>query len=294
MRLWKINCMENSFPGMWQRWFRNQCVAVGWRSTWGYPMTGPSDDTGWRRTRSALQRMEIGDTIVAALQGHRVARLGQITGKAFADADWEPLVPPSPDQPDGEMGRRVLVRWDLTVGPEDRDLVILLPEGSRFTSGELRPTLSEVRSVSYTALVAAMNDSANWQSLFAHFDYEKALSGYIATYPHHLEDGLTQHPSEKVRERMFGDRSRSDVILLDRKERPVIVECKQGQPTIADIQQLRGYLSHLLKEKNVSARGILVHGGAKKLHADVHRAAAQKPMIEVVQHRLQVEFSRCN
>jgi len=116
----------------------------------------------------------------------------------------------------------------------------------------------------------------------------------LSRYPHHLEDGLTQHPSEKVRERVFGDRSRSDVILLDRKERPVIVECKQGQPTVADIEQLRGYLGHLLKEKNVSARGILVHGGAKKLHADVNRAAAQKPMIEVVQHRLQVEFSRCN
>ena len=22
MTLWKINCMEDSFPGMWQRWYR--------------------------------------------------------------------------------------------------------------------------------------------------------------------------------------------------------------------------------------------------------------------------------
>jgi hypothetical protein len=286
--------MEAKYPGMWQRWFRNQCVAVGWRGSWGYPLAGHSDNPGWRRTRSALQKMEIGDYIVASLKGHRVGRLGQITGKAIEDTDWEPLVPSSPDQPEGEMGRRVFVRWDMTVGPEDRDLVVLLPQGSRFTGGELRPTISEIRSISYKRLVSAMNDPANWQSLFAHFDYEKALSGYIATYPHHLEDGLTQHPSEKVRERTFGDRSRSDVILLDRQERPVIVECKQGQPTVGDIEQLRGYLSHLLKEKNVTARGILIHGGAKKLRADVQRAAANKPKIEVVQHRLQVEFSQCN
>lgn len=29
-------------------------------------------------------------------------------------------------------------------------------------------------------LKAAMNDETNWESLFARFDYEKALSGYIA------------------------------------------------------------------------------------------------------------------
>jgi hypothetical protein len=92
----------------------------------------------------------------------------------------------SPDDPDGEMGRRVLVRWDMTVGPDDRDLVVLLPKGTRFTGGELRPTISEIKSISYKDLISAINDSANWQSLFAHFDYEKALSGYIATYPHHL------------------------------------------------------------------------------------------------------------
>jgi hypothetical protein len=254
MRIWQINCMEAKYPGMWQRWFRNQSVAVGWRGDWGYPLAGPSDDAGWRRTRSALQKMEIGDCIVASLKGHRVGRLGQITGKAIEDTDWEPLVPCNPVQPEGEMGRRIFVRWDMTVGPEDRDLVVLLPQGTRFTGGELRPTISEIRSISYKRLVSATNDPANWQSLFAHFDYEKALSGYLATYPHHLEDGLTQHPSEKVRERTFGDRSRSDVILLDRQERSVIVECKQGQPTVGDIEQLRGYLRHLLKEKKVTAK----------------------------------------
>ena len=143
-------------------------------------------------------------------------------------------------------------------------------------------------------LKGVMADPANWESLFAHFKYEKALSGYIATYPHHLEDGLTSHPNQKVREKVFKDRTRSDVILLDRDEMTVIVECRQGQPTVADIEQLRRYLHHFFKETTLNARGILVHGGSKKLRADVDAAATKSPKIEVIQHRLEVEFSRCN
>jgi RecB family endonuclease NucS len=139
-----------------------------------------------------------------------------------------------------------------------------------------------------------MNDEANWESLFARFDYEHALSGYIATYPHHLEDGLTVHPTLKVRELTFQDSTRSDVVLLDRNLQTVIVECKQGQPNVANINQLRRYLAHLKKEKGVTARGILVHGGSKKLHEDVVAAAQAVPKIEVVQHRLAVDFARCN
>jgi RecB family endonuclease NucS len=81
---------------------------------------------------------------------------------------------------------------------------------------------------------------------------------------------------------------------MDRHELPVIVECKQRQPTVTDIRQLRGYLRRLLEERGQEARGILVHGGARKLRIDIARAAAEKPRIEVIQHTLKVEFSRCN
>jgi len=148
--------------------------------------------------------------------------------------------------------------------------------------------------MSLADLTGIMSDRKHWESLFAHFDYEKALSGYIATYPHHLEDGLTQHPNQKVREKVFKDRTRSDVILLDRDGTTVIVECKQGQPEPKDVDQLRRYLAHFFKETKLKARGILVHGGSKKLHADVEAAASKSPKIEVIQHRLEVEFSRCN
>lgn len=181
----------------------------------------------------------------------------------------------------------------MTVGPDDREMVVRLPEGARFTLGELRPTIAEIRSISLARLKDVMNDPANWVGLLTHFDYERALSGYIAAYPHRLEDDLLPHPDERVRERVFKDGTRSDVLLLDRRtEVPVGVECKQGQPTLSDLKQLRHYLRRLCKETGKKARGILVHGGARKLRGDVKAAANTKPKIEIVQYKLDVEFAR--
>jgi hypothetical protein len=296
MRLWKINCMENEFPGMWQRWFLNQCVAVGWYGEWGYKLSGDTDGgQGWSRARKILREIAVGDNIVVALRNHRVGRLGEVTSKTVSDNDWRPLVPPSTQLPDGEMGRRILVRWDMMVGPDNREMVVALPPEAQFTLGELRPTLSEIRSTSLDALKKVMSDQSNWVGLWSHFDYERSLSGYIAAYPHKLEDGLLPYPNSKIRELVFNDQSRLDVILQDRFGVPVIVECKQGQPSVANLDQLRGYMANLRKEtKQDRIRGILVHGGARKLHRDIDRAARQSPVIEIVQYNLALEFSACN
>ncbi len=137
-----------------------------------------------------------------------------------------------------------------------------------------------------------MNDPANWVGLLAHFKYERALADYIAAYPHHLEDGLVPHPDLRVRERVFSDQKRLDVLLLDREERPVIVECKQGAPIVKDLKQLQHYMRSLQKETGrKDVRGILVHGGSRNLHHQVMEAAALTPPVEIVQYRLQVDFA---
>lgn len=295
-RLLKVSCMEHHYPGMWQRWFKHQCAAVGWNSKWGYHMEGESPTSGWTRARNILKDISPGDLLVVTLQNHRVGRIGQVTSTAVSDADWDPLVPKSQDLKDGEMGRRIFVRWDLTTGPDDRELVVALPEGSHFTGGELRPAIAEIRSQTVTSLRRVMNDPFNWVGLATHFQYERALSDYIAAYPHRLEDGLLPHPNEKIRERVFSDRNRLDVLLLDPNGTPVIVECKQGQPSTGDIQQLKHYLRKLTLElkkgpaKEKKPRGILVHGGARKLRADVKRAVRGEFRIELVQFRVDVDF----
>jgi RecB family endonuclease NucS len=170
-------------------------------------------------------------------------------------------------------------------------MVVKLPEKCRLSSGELRPTIAKVKSRSLRELTFTMADEANWIPLWAHFDYERALSGYIAAYPHRLEDGLLPYPNERLRERMFKDETRLDVLLMDKEQVPVVVECKQGSPTRDDVHQLRGYMRHVRKEVGRRPRGILVHGGARNLRDDVRRLAASRPKIQVVQHRLEVGFS---
>lgn len=276
---------------MWQRWFKNQCVAVGWPSQWGFNLYGdPCGDKGWSTARNALKNIEIGDYIIVALRGHRVGRLGEVTGKSIEDDDWNPLVPRSPDLPHGEMGRRIFVRWELTTGPDNQDLVIQLPTGKTFSSGELRPTVSRLYSTSVDELRSVINDQANWVSLLGKFAYEKALSDYIANYPNHLEDGLLPHPNSKIREKVFRDRSRLDVLLIDKHNAPVVVECKQNSPGNSDVKQLRHYMIALKDETGEEARGILVHGGAQKISPDILTEAERHPVVEIVSYSLEVTF----
>jgi hypothetical protein len=295
MTLWKIHAMEDEFPGLWQQWYRHQCVAVGFAPYWGHKLHGKTTSrwgTAWLRARATLLQITVGDHVVVALKNHRVARLGEVTETKIEDDQWDPLVPRDRDNPFGHIGRRIQVRWDLTCGPEDRDLVVALPDGRRFNGGELRPTVAQIRSQSLRQLKASMNDQSNWVGMLAHFKYERALSDYIAAYPHHLEDGLVPYPNAKVREKVFTDQTRLDVLLLDRSDRPVIAECKQNAPTSDNVRQLRGYMKLLRKETGRhDIRGILVHGGARKLRHEVIRAAGARPRVDLVQYRLQVDFA---
>jgi hypothetical protein len=76
------------------------------------------------------------------------------------------------------------------------------------------------------------------------------------------------------------------------KEKPVIVECKQGSPTRKHLKQLRGYMKRLQKETGgKDARGILVHGGSRKLRREVIMAATLTPRVQIVQYLLRVDFA---
>ena len=125
MRLWKVYCMENRFPGLWHRLYRHQCVAIGWpppRNKLNEKTKG--EEPGLTRVRNALSRMAVGDYVVAALKRNRVGRLGQVTAFAVNDNEWDPLVPKSKDLRFGQMGRRIQVRWDLVCGPTDQNPIV--------------------------------------------------------------------------------------------------------------------------------------------------------------------------
>lgn len=290
-RIWKIACQEDKYPGMWQRWFKNQCVAVGWANKKGFNLHGPTKGgKGWITARNAINEMAVGDLVIVALRGHRLGRLGEIVGKEIEDHQWNPLVPVGPKLPHGEMGRRLLVRWDLVTGPSEPELVVKVPESSTFTSGELRPTVAQISSQTLDKIKSVMNDPANWISLLGKFASEKALSDYIASYPNYLEDGMLPHPNMRIRELVFKDKSRLDILLIDKEGKPVIVECKQYGPTVKDIRQLRRYINSLRKETNQKARGILVHGGAQRVRDEILFESIKKPHVEIVNYQLRIIF----
>jgi hypothetical protein len=294
MANWKINCMEDTYPGLWHSWFREQIVAVGW----------PPDDCGlrnetseraWSDARRYLLQINPGDKVIVQLKHWRVGRIGTVLSKQIEDSEWKPSVPPqSGDQ--GEMGRRLQVRWDLTTGPLTPSYVVELPPEARPNMRIWRLTLSPVPDKAFAAMERAAKEESNWVSLVPGFASERALSEYIIALPHLLEDGLLPYPSESARELVFPDRSRLDVLLLDRDQNIVIVECKQGAPSRPDVEQLRRYMRNAEKlrtglrvGKNI--RGILVHGGARKLSPEVRAESRRAPAIELVQFSVSVGFT---
>jgi hypothetical protein len=237
------------------------------------------------------------DRIVVQLRENRIARIGTIVRLRVTDGESEPFVPGDKEHPEGEMGRRIEVRWNMNVGPKDPDTVVELPQAAHLKGAVSRPTIARLEKETFGAIATAMGDDSNWVSLIAQCGHEVLLSDYIGTVPYHLEDGLQPHPSLRVRERVFGDRSgrrRSDVLLVDRKKLPVVVECKREALDASSVRQLGCYLRLTEKETGQRPRGILVHGGATKLAKEVRhelRMLRRKFSIDVLRYELSVRFS---
>jgi RecB family endonuclease NucS len=151
-------------------------------------------------------------------------------------------------------------------------------------------TLAPIHAAKFQRIGDAVQESANWVSLQTRFAHESSLSGFIAAFPHLLEDGLEPHPSQRVRETTFPDGTRADVMLVDAKRRTVVVECKQGEPTEANVRQVLGYAKHLRQMAKTPVRAVLVHGGSTKLSDELSR---WRDEVEFVQYRLSVGFSAC-
>jgi len=292
--LWWIHCMENHYPGLWQKWFKLQCVTDGHPPQQGYHIDREDTDRakrdqGWPTTKNALNTIKPGHKIVAGLPGNRIGRIGEVFLNDTAKDKWKPLYLADRADPkykiwsEGYMGRKILVRWDLEHGPESPDLVVQLPKGFALGQGELH----QVHCKKVEKFEKIMTDQANWVGLVSSFGYESALSDYIALYPHKLEDGLEPYPNERIREKILKGGKRLDVLLRDKVGKPVIVECKQGYPTVENIGQLRGYMTKKIGEP---ARGILVHGGAGRVDPEVLHEA-KKFHINLIRYRLDVDFA---
>lgn len=290
--IWKVYCQEDEYPGLWQRWYRSQCAAIGYHPReYGFPPI----------IRETLGRVRPRDYVIAYLGKNRLGRLGQITE---LPSKWNPLIPArtvykkgkEPVHEIGAFGRRILVRWDLTVGPSAPDIFVNLPKNSAFPT---RGAICQVQKLKLHDLKRILDNEKEWFPLGNRFQYEKSLSDFIADHPGRLEYGLVPHPDLAVREYVFfqekhsDERKRSDVLLMDRHNNHVIVECKQGDPTRDCIEQLLGYMGRLKRKLKLQKwpRGILVHGGTANIVPPVDKMA-RRHNIQIVRYHLDVAFQR--
>lgn len=288
--IWRVVCQTKHHPGQWETWYRSQCCAVGWPPPeFKYAENESSPTKAWTQARNRLREMNVGDSIVAMLPGGRIGRVGEIVRVKADDMYWDPVVQPSNDFPSGENGRRIEVRWNLSLGPSDPNVVVLLPPGRRDFG---QHAISSIRLNDFDFICETMKDRNAWVSLHSTFNLEKALSDYIAMHPHRLSDDLITHPSLPVREYRVSDRSRIDVVLQDSQGVPVLVECKQNGAESDHIRQLSRYMEDFkLRHSTMSdPKGILVHGGSRKPSPDV-QCLVDKNKIFLVHHELRVDFS---
>ncbi len=286
--------MEDKYPGLWQSWFTQQTVAIGWPPRW-WPLEGKTKTTGWNIARNAAKQIQPGDKILVQLSDSRVGRIGTVVASRILDNEWLPTVPKDRENPEGEMGRRFEVRWDLSSGPISPSAVAKLPEGVRFQGATLRLTIARVPDLLAAKIEIALKDEANWTAVHSRFATERAISEYINEFPHLLETGLRPYPNAKTREFTFKDKKRSDVLLLDPEGGLVIVECKQNAPVLKDLQQLRHYMKRARQEivgsdQKIAIRGILVHGGPPRIDSNLLQVASQKPVVEIVCFAVSVNF----
>ena len=161
MPIWKFFCMEDDYPALWQSWLDNNCVAVGWPPP-EFPLHGQINDPGWIAARNCLNAIEVGDQIVVHLPRRRFGRVGEVTRTAIEDHEWNPFVPPPEHPPHGEMGRRVFVRWDPDVGPDDPGQVVHVPEEHWLALNEVTGAVRVVITLTWPEIVGVMNDRENW------------------------------------------------------------------------------------------------------------------------------------
>src|SRR5271157_3730211 len=133
VRYWIVICPEPSVRGgVWNRWYRECCVAVGWYPpTWSFEGEGETTG-GWPYVRNRLREIRVGDKVIPFLLKWRIGPVGIVREVKVADADWNPTVQKGDygGSEEYELGRRILVTWEQAGMPPD-GMVATVPAAQR-------------------------------------------------------------------------------------------------------------------------------------------------------------------
>jgi hypothetical protein len=191
---WAVICPERDAPGLWQKWLKENCVAIGWPPS-RYHLTGPTNKSSWRLARERALQIKPGDTVVPYILPYKFGTPGRVLSVEIADEQWKPTVKKggyarNPDEP--ELGRRIQVEW-LKSGPTP-DKVALVPLRMRTNGGEVKQTIEPITSSRYARFKNIFGNPKNWKT------YEVNSSGPNGASPHSLfvGDALYQQRAKEA------------------------------------------------------------------------------------------------
>ena len=288
-RRWIVICPEPDVRGgIWKKWYRENCVAIGWYPP-TYSFDGAGETTpGWSFVRNRLREMRPGDKVIPFLLKWRIGPVGTIRELKVTDADWNPTVEKGnysgSDEP--ELGRRILVTWERDDMPPDGK-VATVPSARRPSGGAplSRHTVEQLSSEQFQNLRSALAAKENWVDVTppildllgadgesADTDVpppppppaalsllERDLQKFLSRNLEVIESGLKPDPAFQLEEYSI-DVGRIDLLCRDAQDNWVVIELKADWAGDDAVGQILGYMRWIRDHfpNGESVRGIIV------------------------------------
>lgn len=308
-RYWIVICPEPHVQGgVWQRWYTEGCVAVGWPPP-EYSLDGLTDSAGWKWTRERLKQIQVGDKVIPFLLRWRIGPVGTVTEVRVADHEWNPTVEAgkyalNPNVP--ELGRRILVNWEREgMPPEGR--VGVVPLSLRPKKALALHAMEELSKEDFDRLAPILSDTSNWEeilrqeiipaSVISSEDreavdlaglsvLERDLQKFLTRNLHTVEPGLRANPEYQL-EGLITDVGILDLLCQDAYGNWVVIELKAGRADDAAIGQILGYMGWVRENlpNGEKARGMII---CKEASPRVKAAAKMIPDFSI--KRFQFSF----
>lgn len=314
-KYWIVICPEPSVRGgLWARWYRERCVAVGWYPpTWSFEGQGGASE-GWGYARNRLKEMQPGDKVIPFLLKWRIGPVGTIRELKVKDSDWNPTVGPGDyNENEPEVGRRILVDWETDSMPPD-GMVATVPSANRIGGKQplARHTIEEISPGNYLNLRAVLADSRNWSMVgsapgadpetgegaesevpppppppAALSLLERDLQKFLSRNLDHIEKGLKPDPAYQLEEYSI-DVGRIDLLCRDAHNNWVVIELKADWAADDAVGQILGYMSWVKENlpNGSTVRGIIV---CRNTTGRVRSAARLVPSLSI--KRFALSFS---
>lgn len=285
---WIVICPEPDVRGgVWKRWYKEQCVAIGWYPpTWSFDGRG-ENTPGWTFVRNRLKEIRPGDKIIPFLLKWRIGPVGTVREVKVTDAEWNPTVEKGnySGSDEYELGRRILVTWEQAGMPPD-GMIATVPPAQRpgGRSPLARHTMEELSLEQFHNLCSVLSAKENWSDIATPPEpvandpesaetelpppppppaalslLERDLQKFLSRNLDVIEKGLWADPAYQLEEYSI-DVGRIDLLCKDCHDNWVIIELKADWAGDDAVGQILGYMSWVRENlpNGANVRGIIV------------------------------------